>query len=52
MASKKPTNTKNRREDSTWEFVPVWETKRGKNPSILPRIRRRIRRENEPDSRS
>lgn len=52
MADKKPKNTKSGREDSKSEFVPVLETKRGKNPSILPRIRRRIRRKNEPDSRS
>lgn len=52
MTSKKPKNTKSGREDSKWEFVPVLETKRGKNPSILPRIRRRIRRKNEPDARS
>ena len=52
MTSKKSTTTKDGRDAQTAKYIPVWETKRGKNPSILPRIRRRIRRENEPDSRS
>lgn len=51
MASKKKT-TKVQRDAQTAKYIPVWETKWRKNPSILPTIRRRIRRENEPDSQS
>jgi len=52
MTSKKSTTTKVGRDAQTAKYIPVWETKRGKNPSILPRIRRALRQKNEPDSRS